>query len=317
MGKENLNSKELVCQFTNTLIMVPPTHFDYDPKAAETNKEIQILKLTRDECRNVALVEFNQMVENLKNNDINVISLPSTPENVPTPAGVFPNNWFSHHSEGVVVLYPMLNPKRRNEKQLTTLLDRLEGVGIKNLETIDLSVYEKENLYLEGTGSLVLDRVNKLAYAMESPRTSEKMVDIFCSILKYQKVFFHAYDETNFPIYHTNVVMTVGEKFAVVCSEAVKNKIEKQELLDTLKNTGKEVIEINLTQLHSFCANVLQIGRQEDPKIIMSKRSFMNFSESQVELLSKFGKLISTDLDIIERGLGGGARCMLAEIFTS
>jgi len=183
-------------------------------------------------------------------------------------------------------------------------------------EFIDLTVEENNGGVLEGTGSLVLDRVNKIAYAMESPRTTKPTFDKWCNKLGYQGIFFHAYDKHNLPIYHTNVVMSIGEEFTVICLESIKDQAEKELLVKKFKKTGKKIILISLKQAYSFCGNILQIKTLNGRKIIVLSRLALDiFTPDQKIQLEKFGELVPVDIQMIEKVEGGSARCMLAEIF--
>lgn len=301
-------------QLTNTVVMISPDQFGFNPQTAVTNA-FQNKPKDEKETRDAALKEFNNMVQKLRKYNINVLVLKSRTD-VITPDAVFPNNWFSSHQEGKIVLYPMLAPNRRAERQPDALKKVLSQVGIDNLRIVDLSDGENRGNILEGTGSLVLDRKNKIAYAMESPRTTKEMFYEWCIKMEYQAIFFHAYDKNSLPIYHTNVVMSIGEGFTVVCLESIKNSMEKQKIIEKLKEDGSALIPISLKQVYSFCGNILQLKPAKGNKIIvLSETAFEAFSLEQKIQLEKFGELVTVDISTIEKVEGGSARCMLAEIF--
>lgn len=295
----------------HSVIMVEPTCFGFNTQTAATNLFQYHPDTPLENIRETVMREFYHMVEILRDNNVEVLVLPNRP-NVLTPDAVFPNNWFSHHPDGKLIIYPMLTPNRRLERQQEMLLTLLG----KNSQTVDLTRWENKNWILEGTGSLVLDRTNKVAFAMESPRTNEQAFIAWCEIMDYQPVFFHAYDEKSFPIYHTNVVMSIGEKFAVVCLDAIRDKKEQQSLITALQKFDKEIIAITHRQLNAFCGNILQLqSKDKKPFIILSQTAFAGFTDDQKTILTHHGKLLPVSIPTIERIGGGSARCMLGEIF--
>lgn len=305
-------------QTTDTLLMVAPDHFQYNPETALTNA-FQT-KLTQQDVRKTARSEFNNMVATLRAEHIRVLTLPSTGNF--TPDAVFPNNWFSTHlnqeDKTVLVIYPMLTPNRRAERQIDQLVTTLTAQGIEVSEIIDLSHYEALNLALEGTGSLVLDRTNRFAYAALSPRTNQHVLADYIRQLAFQPICFHSADEQGQPIYHTNVLMSVGRKFAVVCLETIHDVIEKTLLINSLEKGGRRIIPITIAQMKEMAANILEVqDTQGKSKIILSQTAFHAFSFSEREQLGQFGKLVPVAIDTIEKVGGGSARCMLAEIFYS
>jgi len=302
-------------QLTDTVVMISPDQFGFNPETAGTNAFQHKVDIKQSEIQKKAMNEFTGMVSQLKSKGINVITLKSR-DDVVTPDAVFPNNWFSSHEGGKIVLYPMLAPNRRTERQPEALQKALLQSKIAVSEFIDLTEEENNSGVLEGTGSLVLDRVNKIAYAMESPRTTKLTFDKWCNKLGYQGIFFHAYDKHNLPIYHTNVVMSIGEEFTVICLESIKDQAEKELLVKKFKKTGKKIILISLKQAYSFCGNILQLKTQEGKKIVVLSRLALDaFTPDQKAQLEKFGELVPVDIQMIEKVEGGSARCMLAEIF--
>lgn len=302
-------------QLTNTVIMVSPNHFGFNPETAESNVFQHHVSDSEEEIQSKALAEFNGVVNKLKEQGINVLILESRDDAI-TPDAIFPNNWFSHHSDGRLVIYPMLAPNRRAERQTIKLKDLLTENKITVSEIIDLTEDENSGKFLEGTGSLVLDRENKVAYAMESPRTNHEEFNKWCEMMDYKGVFFHAYDKEGFAIYHTNVTMSVGKEYAVICLDSIKNPEEKQLVKSSLENAGKEIIELSVDQIYKYCGNTLQvISSDGSPKIIMSKTAQNGFNAEQLEKLKSHGEIISVEIPEIEIVGGGSARCMLAEVF--
>lgn len=295
--------------------MVKPNHFGFNPETAESNVFQHYVSISEKEIQEKALVEFNQMVGILKQNGIRVLILESR-EDIITPDSIFPNNWFSHHSDGKLVIYPMLSPNRRAERQTQTLEKLLKSSGITVSEVVDLSVDENEANFLEGTGSLVLDREKKAAFAMESPRTVRAEFEKWRKLMGYEGVFFDAYDKDGFPIYHTNVTMSIGHEYSIICLESIKDLKERELVQSKLKGLGKEIIELSIEQIYKYCGNTLQvINNKGEAKIIMSKTAYEEFTDTQLKILKKYGEIIDVEIPTIETVGGGSARCMLAEVF--
>lgn len=295
--------------------MVTPLHFGFNPQTAITNLFQHQPNNSANHIQKRAQTEFNQMVNLLKKEGINVLILPSPKDSI-TPDAVFPNNWFSHHEDGKLVIYPMLVQNRRDERQLNKLQSLLLSVNISINNVVNLTDDENQGHALEGTGSLVLDRVVQVAFALASPRTTRRVFDKWCQIMGYQGVFFQAFDGGGLPIYHTNVIMHIGREFTIVCLESIEDVKERKLIKNKLKNLGKELIEINLEQTYKFCGNVLQLKSKEGrSKIVMSQTAYKGFAAQQRKLLNKFGDIIAVNIPTIERVGGGSARCMLAEIF--
>ncbi len=302
-------------QLTDTVVMISPDQFGFNPQTAGTNVFQHQLSLSKKEVRDKAIKEFRNMVELLESEKIRVLVLGSR-VGVITPDAVFPNNWFSHHQDGRLVLYPMLAENRRRERQFLNLKNLLSDVKINHIKEVDFSGDENKGLILEGTGSLVLDRENQMAFAMESPRTTKKEFDRWCLKMGFEGIFFHAQDSTDVPVYHTNVVMSIGREFAVICLESIKSQAEKLLIIKKLTVAGKKIIPISLKQMYKFCANILQlVSIGGSSKIIMSKTAYETLTSGQKTSLEKYGKLVIVDIPTIETIGGGSARCMLAEIF--
>lgn len=297
--------------------MVSPLHFGFNPQTAKTNPFQHKTNDAEAEVQRKARFEFDGMVEKLQNVGVRVLILPSR-KDVLTPDSIFPNNWFSHHCDGTLVVYPMLTKNRREERQVSALIDLLAASKIPISRVLDLTALENEGFILEGTGSLVLDRTHHVAFSMESPRTTRSAFDAWCKKMKYKGIFFHAYDEKHFPIYHTNVTMNIGDRFAVVCLESIQDTSERNKVESTLTHLGKEVIPITKDQMLQFCGNVLQVlSGDGTKKIVMSETAFSSFTEKQLSLLQKSGEIIAVSVPTIETVGGGSARCMLAEVFPS
>lgn len=301
-------------QTTSKVLMVRPVRFGFNEQTAENNSfQKRGYELSAQE---MALAEFDKFVSLLESNGVEVIVAEDTPE-PHTPDSIFPNNWFSTHATGELILYPMCAPNRRLERK-EGVLKMIKEVGErgKMKKIIDLTHFEKENLYLEGTGSLIFDRKNKLVFACRSPRCDIAVLEELCEKLDYEFLDFGAFDRDGMPVYHTNVMMCVGEKFVVVCLDSIKNIDERTELISFIEDCDKELIEISIDQMEQFAGNMLQLKSKEgDPLLIMSATAKRALSSEQLERLSSYCKILAPELESIEINGGGSARCMLAEIF--
>nr|WP_254661377.1 arginine deiminase-related protein [Aquimarina megaterium] len=261
--------------------------------------------------------EFNQFVKVLREAGVHVIVIDDDPQN-DTPDSIFPNNWVSFHENGDVGLYPMFAVNRRKERR-PEVLDQLEASGFEISNIIDYTDAEDEGVFLEGTGSLVLDRVNRKAYCALSPRADEDLFIEFCEDFEYTPVIFTAYQTVNekrLPIYHTNVMMGIGETVAVVCLESIDDKKERKNLVNHLKNDGKEIIAITENQVNNFAGNMLQVvGLGDKRYIVMSSTAFKSLTKDQITRVEKHCAILHSDLNTIETLGGGSARCMMAEVF--
>ncbi|WP_132534590.1 citrulline utilization hydrolase CtlX [Pedobacter psychrotolerans] len=297
-------------QITNHLLMIRPVDFKFNEQTAANNK-FQVASLESD-VQNQALKEFDGFVELLRKNDVDVTVIDDTlqPE---TPDSIFPNNWVSFHDDGSIYLYPMFSENRRLERRKDILEGLKEKFEVNHVS--DLSFYEMQYAFLEGTGSMVLDRVNKIAYACLSVRTDQVVLDNFCMLTGYESVSFQAVDNTNFPIYHTNVMMCIGDRFAVICLDSIRNDKEKLAVMLKLTNSGKTIIEITLDQMNHFAGNMLQVADQNgESLLVMSEQAYLSLSKEQVASLEHFSRIIYAPIYTIEKNGGGSARCMLAEI---
>lgn len=298
-------------QAAKRVLMVRPARFAYNEQTANNNffqEKREISNLNEK-----ALVEFDNFVKVLRDNKIEVIVVQDT-ESPYTPDSIFPNNWFSTHQTGELVLYSMFAENRRAERKQ----DVLEAIRkhFSADKTIDLTFWEKENKFLEGTGSIILDHSNKIAYACRSIRTDENVFIEFCRLMNFKPLLFNSFDENNKPIYHTNVMLSIGENFAVVCAESISDENERKSVLDSLHQSKKEIIEISMEQMNHFGANVLEVNNIDNEScLIMSESAENTFTTDQKNVIKRYSKIVSSPLQSIEQAGGGSARCMLAEIF--
>lgn len=299
-------------QTTSTVFIVKPVRFGYNPQTAESNAFQKRTGYGRD-VQEGALREFLAYAALLRANGVN-IALAEDTEDPRTPDSIFPNNWFSTHEDGTLVLYPMAMPNRRAERKENFLNIIKKHFEVKR--TIDLTHYEEEGLFLEGTGSLILDRENKIAYACLSPRTSQEVLNDFCSQMGYRAISFRATDQKGIDIYHTNVMMSVGTTYAIVCLDAISDQSEREMVIQSLEKSGKKILNITHEQMNSFAGNMLELRSNEGKKLlIMSASARKSLTSEQNRELSKTYRLLSPQLETIETNGGGSARCMLAEIF--
>ncbi|KKU02634.1 MAG: hypothetical protein UX99_C0007G0048 [Candidatus Amesbacteria bacterium GW2011_GWB1_47_26] len=304
-------------QVTNSFVMVRPSYFGFNAETGKDNTFQSRVDSPEDVVRQSALSEFGAMVETLERSGLKIVVLesPLGPSGEITPDAIFPNNWFSTHPK-TLVLYPMKAANRRWERQPENLTKALLGMNVIYPETIDLTADEQNGLILEGTGSLVLDRQNRTAYALGSQRTNEQELQKWCETMKFKPHFFHAVDFGGRPVYHTNVVMSVGEGFAVVCTEAIQSANEKECLINALRDTNKTVVEITMNQMYNMCGNILQtINVLGDHLVIMSQKALKAFSNNELKMIERNGLVVPVRIDTIETVGGGSARCMMAEVF--
>lgn len=292
--------------------MVRPEQFGFNPQTAESNT-FQTDEITNDtsEIRKSAIAQFDQFVEQLRSHGIHVLVFHS-PRHKKLPDAVFPNNWVTFHEDGRVVLYPMLAENRRLERRLD-IIDRI-GEQFEIREIIDLSVEETNNLALEGSGSLVFDHVNMVAYANESSRTNRKLFYRICDMFGYKGVFFNAVDQEGADIFHTNVMMMIGEGYSVICKDAIE-KSQQDAVIKSLTNFKLEIIEITMKQMSEFAGNMIQLQNDSGRKfLVMSDSAYFTLRDDQKEKLLKYNEIIHADVSTIENIGGGSARCMIAGI---
>jgi hypothetical protein len=298
-------------QTTSHLLMIRPLRFEFNQETA-VNNSFQSQSLD-DNTAELARVEFDQFVELLRSKGIDITVVEDTAD-PHTPDSVFPNNWISFHSDGTIVLYPMFAVNRRAERKPHVLARLAEKFEIRN--RIDLTPLEQESRFLEGTGSLVLDRQNLIAYACLSPRTDQSALDQFCRKMNFRPIAFVAVDSNDLPIYHTNVMMCVADRYAVVCLDSVKDPEQKMTLTRALTDTGKRIIPISLEQMNHFAGNMLQVQNNEGQSfLVMSSQAYNSLEKNQIMELEKFNPILHSSLNNIEKNGGGSARCMLAEVF--
>lgn len=300
-------------QLTDTVMMIRPVNFGFNEETASTNPYQHKEGSHKNDLQQEARKEFDSFAKTLVRNKIKVIVFEDTKE-PKTPDSIFPNNWVSFHEGGIAVIYPMFAHNRRLERR-QDILDDLKKQGyVKKI--IDLSGYEKKGLFLEGTGSMVFDRINKIAYSCISPRTDEKMLSIFSKKMGYNIVKFRAKDIKDNDLYHTNIMMSVGEKMAVVCKDAVRDEAGKKRIFRSLEKTGHEIIEITSEECANYAGNLLEMKTADKKNaIIMSRNALKSLRKKTIAGLSKHGKIITSQIDAIENFGGGSARCMLAELF--
>lgn len=298
-------------QTTSHILMIRPSHFDFNKETA-VNNSFQIN--TGDHLvPEKALNEFDQFVIKLRSYDIDVTEVQDTADPY-TPDSIFPNNWISFHSEDTICLYPMFAENRRKERK-QSVLDQISSKFVLT-NTIDFTEQEERARFLEGTGSMVLDREHKIAYACLSVRTDENILQQFCDEMGYTPLVFEAVDADKYPIYHTNVMMCVADQFVVICLDSIHNQDEKDILIKTLLRTGKVIIQISIDQMNHFAGNMLQLENNSGTKyLVMSTQAFQSLTEEQIKQIKVFNDIIHSDISTIEKNGGGSARCMIAEIF--
>ncbi len=304
-------------QSTNTILMIRPNRVRSNEQTEVNNfYQKKSLNLTSESIQFRALQEFDTLVRKLKQHGVQVIvvndtKLPSTPD------AHFPNNWISFHQNGDVALYPMFAENRRAERR-EDILATLEKHHFEIQNVIDYTSAEDEGYFLEGTGSLVLDRVYKKAYCILSDRTHEELVIEFCEDFEYTPVIFNAYqtvDNKRLPIYHTNVMMCVAEEFAIICLDAIGDKKERKNVIQHLKGDGKEIISISEEQVANFAGNMLQLKGSTKAILVMSEAACTSLTEKQKQTISKYCEIVSSPIPTIEACGGGSVRCMMAEVF--
>lgn len=301
-------------QTTAHILMIRPVRFGFNEQTATSNafQNQAFGKETQASSQEIALKEFDEMVAQLRKAGVDIIVIEDTP-NPHTPDSIFPNNWISFHNDGTVILYPMQAENRRLERREDIVNGLQEKFYVNKI--IDLSSFEQEEKFLEGTGSMVLDRKNKIAYACISPRTHQEVLAEFALQTNYQIVAFEAVDENGKQIYHTNVLMCVGDMFSVVCLEAVPDLDERLQLRNSLESNGKRIVEITLAQMNQFAGNMLEVRSEKgDKMLVMSNAAYYSLTSSQIKILEDYCTIHHFDLSMIEGNGGGSARCMMAEV---
>ena len=291
--------------------MVRPYQFYFNQQTAANNFFQSNINI--ENANELAIAEFDAMVEKLRAHQIKVNVIQDT-KDPSTPDSIFPNNWVSTHEGGTLCLYPMFAQNRRAERK-STVIDFLES-NYKIENTLDLTDFEKEGIFLEGTGSMVLDHQNKLAYGCLSERLDKNAFNEWCDKMQFKAIAFKAVDDKAQPIYHTNVMMCMGDQFVVICLESIPNEQEKQLVLESFKKSNKEVITISQDQLNHFAGNMLQVfDINEKPHLIMSEQAHTSLDPAQLKSLEKYNPLLPISIPTIEALGGGSTRCMMAEIY--
>ncbi|WBX95733.1 citrulline utilization hydrolase CtlX [Chryseobacterium gambrini] len=302
-------------QTTDTVLMIEPIAFGFNAETAKNNY-FQVEQKGFD-TQFKALSEFKAFVEKLRSKGINVITVKDTLD-PHTPDSIFPNNWVSFHKDGKVVLYPMFASNRRVERR-DDIIETIKEQGFEVAEIDDWSFPETQGHFLEGTGSMIFDHDNKIAYGSVSLRLDENLFREFCEKYGFTPVVFHSFQtvgEERLPIYHTNVMMCVADKFVVICLDCIDDELERSKVIETIKNSGKEIVEISEEQMQQFAGNMLQVNNKDGQKfLVMSETAYQSLNEDQIAAIEKYCEIIYSDLNTIEVNGGGSARCMLAEVF--
>lgn len=304
-------------QYTDTLMMIAPVAFRYNEQTAGNNYYQKVLEgLSPSETQKKARHEFDTFVEKLRAAGITVHVIEDTID-PDTPDSIFPNNWVSFHDDATVVLYPMNAVNRRQERR-ADILDTLRENGLQIDQVIDMTEAEEKGHFLEGTGSMVLDRVHRIAYAAISERTEEDLFYAFCHEMDYTPCVFSAFQtvgKERLPIYHTNVMMCVADEFIVICLDCIDDLEERHAVIDTIEESHKELIEISEEQVELFAGNMLQVGTDQEKFLVMSSSAYYSLDDEQRESIERHCPIIHSSLDTIEACGGGSARCMMAEVF--
>ncbi len=303
-------------QITNTVLMIRPVRFHMNEQTAVNNYFQEKIDLEAEQINHQAQQEFDTFVQKLRLVGVKVIVVDDIYEQN-TPDSVFPNNWISFHQNGNVALYPMFAENRRRERR-EDILDKIEAEGFLIENVYDYTSAEEENIFLEGTGVMILDRVNRKAYCALSPRADEDLFIEFCEDFEYTPIIFHAYQQVEDKqalIYHTNVMMAVGDTFAVICADSITDKKERKNVLAHLKDDKKDIIYITTQQMEHFAGNMLQVQGDNSTYLVMSDAAYQSLTPAQINQLEQHTKILHTNLTTIETCGGGSARCMLAEVF--
>lgn len=296
-------------QNTSNILMIRPVTFAFNEETA-INNAFQQSDAQSAETQDLALSEFNNMVNLLMQNHVNVMVVDDTPEPY-TPDSIFPNNWFSTHEEGIMVIYPMFAQNRRAERRAD--IAQFLSDKFTMYDMVDFTANEASNLFLEGTGSMVLDRDLRICYACLSPRTNKQLLIEFCNKLGYELMAFNAVDLQGSAIYHTNVVMAVGQDFLVICLECIKSPMERDLII---QSTSKQIIEISYEQLMQFAGNMLEVvNTKKEHLLVMSDTAYNSLTTLQITALEKYARILHPNIHTIETNGGGSVRCMMAEIF--
>ena len=297
----------------STILMIRPAVFGFNEETAVNNFFQSNPSISQEQLQQKAVEELDNMVQMLKNHDINVIIIDDTKEPI-KPDAIFPNNWLSTSPEGIISVFPMYAPNRRTEKRNDILKTLKEQFIVKNVN--DWSEFEAEGRFLEGTGSMIIDHDSKMIYASISERTNMTVLEIFASANGFQAIVFIATDKSGKPVYHTNIVMSLGEDFAILCEEAIDEEWELIAVRQLLESTGHTIITITREQMHAFAGNMLQVKNNKEEKfLVMSQTAFNSLRKEQLRMLEAYAELLPISVPTIEEVEGGSVRCMMVEIF--
>jgi len=304
----------MTAQITDSILMVRPANFGFNEQTAENNAfQTNDQSLSSADISQNAIEEFDNFVTLLRSNGIHVVVANDTDSPV-KPDAIFPNNWITFHDDASIVTYPMNAPIRRLERSEAIINQIKQEFSIKNRHALENS--ENENIFLEGTGSMIIDRPNQIVYACIGPRTDEQLLDKFCELYDYQAVTFKAVDGNGQDIYHTNVLMALGEEFVVICLDTITDLDDRNNVIEFLESTEKEIIEISLEQMMAFAGNMLQVKNKEGKTfLVMSEQAFKSLDSDQIEQIEQYTTPLPVPIYTIEKYGGGSARCMMAEIF--
>lgn len=299
---------------TSSIFMVRPSNFGFNPETSESNLfQSKSNSISQEEISKNAVLEFDSLVDKLKAAGIEVVVFEDTKSPLKTDA-VFPNNWITSHQDGKLILYPMFSKNRRLEVRSDIVEHLMHQFHFDQI--LDWTDYSSKNEFLEGTGSMILDRTFGYAYACRSIRTNDQLFHKFCEIENFKPILFNAQDLNNVPIYHTNVMMALGVNFAIICLDAINDEREKELVVNALDASDKEIIEISKDQMHHFAGNMIQLQSKSNATyLVMSSQAYHSLSQSQIKKINSLTKIIHSPLETIEKFGGGSARCMIAEIF--
>ncbi|MFN4253835.1 MAG: citrulline utilization hydrolase CtlX [Saprospiraceae bacterium] len=301
-------------QTTRHILMVRPANFGFNEETAANNAfQKRDGSLTPDEIRQAARDEFDAFVQKLRDAGVHVIVARDSAKPI-KPDAIFPNNWVTFHQEGLVVTYPMFSPARRRERR-RQIIEEVLAQGFRSERRVNFEFNEKLNRFLEGTGSIIFDHQHRLAYACLSPRTDAALLGELCQTIGYEPVVFHSVDEHGQDVYHTNVMMALGETFVVICLDSVRDPQERAMLEAKFAATGKEIVDISHAQMNLFAGNMLQVRNEHEPILVMSETAYKSLNANQISTLERHTKLLHSDIHTIETYGGGSARCMMAEVF--
>ena len=299
-------------QITKNILMIRPSSFGYNEDTSKDNFfQSKVDNMNDNEIQLAAIYEFENMCSILRKNGINIIVCENE-KNKNLSDDVFPNNWISFHKDKYVI-HSMYAESRRKEKNIS-FIETLNNNGFNYILLNDYTKYEESDVFLEGTGSVVLDRKNKVAYCAISKRSNLNLFEKFCKDIGYSPITFTSHDSNGGIVYHTNVMMSIGDDFVLVCLDSITEKVERKRVKDSIEKTGKSIIEIDLNQMESFAGNLLQLGEKENKIVVISQLAFNSLSINQKKILSSESKIVNISIPVIQKCGGGSVRCMIAEL---